>query len=88
LVLIASGFFNLDSDALNAALHAATGKLFALGAEFVLVSLPIGLLIVYAAEWLAAAFRRSKWIERALNYSFAAIFTAFAATILTAQARH
>lgn len=67
---------------------AATGKLFALGAEFVLVSLPIGLLIVYAAEWLAAAFRRSKWIERALNYSFAAIFTAFAATILTAQARH
>lgn len=67
---------------------AATGKLFALGAEFVLVSLPIGLLIVYAAEWLAAAFKRSKWIERALNYSFAAIFTAFAATILMAQARH
>ena len=27
-------------------------------------------------------------IERALNWSFAAIFTAFAATILTAQARH
>lgn len=66
----------------------ATGKLFFLGGEFVLVSLPLGILIVFAAEWLAAAFRRSRWIERALNWSFAAIFTAFAATILTAQARH
>ena len=36
----------------------------------------------------AAAFKRTKWVERALNWSFAAIFTAFAATILTAQARH
>lgn len=67
---------------------AATGKLFFLGGEFVLVSLPLGILIVFAAEWLAAAFRRSRWVERALNWSFAAIFTAFAATILTAQARH
>ena len=40
------------------------------------------------ADGLAAAFRSSKWVERALNWSFAAIFTAFAATILTAQARH
>ena len=43
---------------------------------------------VLAADWLAAAFKRSKWVERVLNWSFAAIFTAFAATILTAQARH
>lgn len=66
----------------------ATGKLFALGVEFVLVSLPIGLLIVYAAEWLAAAFKRSRWIERALNWGFAAVFASFAAIILTAQAKH
>jgi len=67
---------------------AATGKLFFLGAEFVVLSIPLGIATVLAAEWLAAAFRRTKWVERALNWSFAAIFTAFAATILTAQARH
>lgn len=66
----------------------ATSKLFFLGFEFVLLSIPLGLVTVLAADWLAAAFKRSKWVERALNWSFAAIFTAFAATILTAQARH
>lgn len=67
---------------------AVTGKLFFLGAEFVVLSIPLGIATVFAAEWLAAAFKRTKWMERALNWSFAAIFTAFAATILTAQARH
>ena len=67
---------------------AAAGKLLFLGAQFVVLSIPLGFLIVFAAEKLAGAFRRSKWVERVLNWSFAAIFTAFAATILTAQARH
>lgn len=67
---------------------AAVEKLFFLGAEFIVISIPLGILTVLAASWLAAAFRRTKWVERALNWSFAAIFTAFAATILTAQARH
>lgn len=67
---------------------AAAGKLFFLGAEFVLLSIPLGVATVFAAEWLAAAFKRTKWVERILNWSFAAIFTAFAATILTAQAQH
>lgn len=66
---------------------AATGKLFFLGAEFVLLSIPPGLATVLAAGWLANAFRRSRWVERALNWSFAGIFTGFAVTILTAQAR-
>lgn len=66
----------------------ATGKLFFLGGEFLLLSVPLGIATVLAAEWLAAAFKRTKWVEKALNWSFAAIFTAFAATILTAQARH
>ena len=67
---------------------AATVKLFFLGGEFVLLSIPLGIATVFAAGWLAAAFKRTKWVERALNWSFAAIFTAFAATILTAQTRH
>ncbi len=67
---------------------AATGKLFFLGVEFVVISIPLGIATVLAADCLAAAFKRTKWMERALNWSFAAIFTAFAVTILTAQARH
>ncbi|WP_417307524.1 LysE family translocator [Devosia sp.] len=67
---------------------AASSKLFFLGAEFIVVSIPSGVLTVLAAGWLVDAFRRTRWVERTLNYSFAAIFTAFAATILTAQARH
>ena len=67
---------------------AAAGKLLFLGVQFVVLSIPMGVLIVFAAEGLAAAFRRSRWIEKTINWSFAAIFTAFAATILTAQARH
>lgn len=66
----------------------ATGKLFCLGAEFVLLSIPLGVATVFAAGWLAAAFKRTRWIERSLNWCFAGVFTAFAATILTAQARH
>jgi len=66
----------------------APAKLFFLGAEFILISLPLMVLIVVFAQWIADAFRRTKWVERTINYSFAAIFTAFAATILTAQARH
>src|SRR6218665_2639027 len=43
----------------------ATTKLFFLGFEFVLLSIPLGLVTVLAADWLAAAFKRSKWVERA-----------------------
>ncbi len=63
-------------------------KLFVFGFEFVVISIPLMVATVFAADWLVAAFRRSKWVERALNWGFAAVFTAFAATILTAQARH
>ena len=44
-------------------------------------------LTAYFAQLIADAFRRTKWVERALNWSFAAIFTAFAATILFAEGR-
>lgn len=66
----------------------APGKLFFLGAEFIVISVPLMVVTVAFAQWIADAFRRTKWVERTINYSFAAIFTAFAATILTAQARH
>lgn len=67
---------------------AAPQKLFFLGAEFIAISIPLMVLTVYFAQWIADAFRKTKWVERAINWSFAGIFTIFAATILTAQARH
>lgn len=67
---------------------AAPGKLFFLGAEFIVVSLPVTLAMIYGASGLIRLFTRSRWVERALNWSFAGVFTAFAAVILTAEARH
>ena len=43
--------------------------------------------IVFGAKWLTQTLMRSPRIQKALNYSFAAVFTAFALTILTAEAR-
>ncbi len=65
----------------------AAGKLFFLGAEFILLSIPLAILTVLAADWLAGLFRKSIWVERLLNWSFAAVFTGFAATILLAEGR-
>jgi threonine/homoserine/homoserine lactone efflux protein len=65
----------------------ATQKLLFLGAEFVLVSLPIMFAIVFGAQWLTGTLMRSPRLQKMLNYSFAAVFAAFAVTILTAEAR-
>lgn len=67
---------------------AAPQKLVFLGAEFILISIPLAIAMVYFAGWLAGAFTRSRWIERVLNWGFAGVFATFAAVILTAQARH
>lgn len=67
---------------------AAPEKLFFLGAEFIAVSIPLMILTVLLAEQLTRLLTRTKWVQRALNYSFAAVFTTFAVVILTAQARH
>jgi threonine/homoserine/homoserine lactone efflux protein len=66
----------------------APGKLFFLGAEFIVVSIPFGILTVLAAEQVARLLTRTKWVQKALNWSFAAVFTTFAGVILSAQARH
>ena len=66
----------------------APGKLFFLGAEFIVVSIPFGVLTVVLAAQVAHVLTRSRWVQRALNWSFAGVFTTFAGIILTAQARH
>ena len=65
----------------------AAGKLIFLGVEFVIVSLPIVVAIVLFAEWLTRMLKENAWVGKALNWSFAAVFMAFAATILLAEGR-
>ena len=66
---------------------AAPAKLFFLGAEFIVVSIPLAILMVVAAEKLAGVLQTNVWVGRALNWTFAGVFTAFAATILLAEGR-
>ncbi|WP_375450853.1 LysE family translocator [uncultured Devosia sp.] len=66
---------------------AAPAKLFFLGAEFILVSIPLAIAMVLAAEKLAGVLQTNVWVSRALNWTFASVFTAFAATILLAEGR-
>ncbi|MEO5808089.1 LysE family translocator [Devosia sp.] len=65
----------------------APGKLFFLGAEFILVSIPLAVAMVFAAERLTKVLTANKWVQRALNWTFASVFTAFAVTILFAEGR-
>jgi threonine/homoserine/homoserine lactone efflux protein len=65
----------------------ATGKLFFLGAMFILIAVPIIVPMILAADRLAAALARSRVITRILDWSIAGIFGAFAARILATAAR-
>lgn len=66
---------------------AAASKLLFLGVEFIVVSLPVVIATVLFAEWLTRTLRDNLWVSRALNWSFATVFLAFAATILLAEGR-
>lgn len=66
---------------------AASAKLVFLGIEFVVLSIPIILATVLGAHWLSETLMRSERIQKILNWSFAAVFATFAATILFAEAR-
>jgi threonine/homoserine/homoserine lactone efflux protein len=65
----------------------AGGKMLFLGLEFIIVSLPPNVAMIYAAGWLAKTLATQKWVSRALNWTFAGVFLGFAATILVAEGR-
>ena len=66
---------------------AAASKLLFLSVEFIIVSLPVVIATVLFAEWLTRTLQDNQWVAKALNWSFAAVFMAFAATILLAEGR-
>lgn len=65
----------------------APGKLFFLGALFVVMSLLVTTPMVLAAEKFAAAMKASPKVTRIVDWLFAGVFSAFALKIITAQAK-
>ncbi|ASY58544.1 LysE family translocator [Sinorhizobium sp. CCBAU 05631] len=66
---------------------AVTGKLLFLGFFFIAIGMPVNALVVLAADWLAAWLQRNRRAMRALDYSFAGVFSVFAVKIFLTQAR-
>lgn len=64
-----------------------TGKLLVLGLSFIVVSLPVTLGVVLAADRLSGWLQRNPGIVRGIDYTFAAVFSLFAVKILFTQAR-
>ncbi|ODT06893.1 MAG: threonine transporter RhtB [Mesorhizobium sp. SCN 65-20] len=65
----------------------APGKLFFLGAMFIVLSLPVTAPMVIAADKFAGLLKKSPRVTRIVDYLFAGVFSAFALKILTAQAK-
>lgn len=64
----------------------APGKLVFLGLFFLVVAIPIILPMIFAANRFAAFLQNSPRFNRALDWTLAGVFSAFAVKILTAQA--
>jgi threonine/homoserine/homoserine lactone efflux protein len=66
---------------------AVTHKLLFLGFFFILIGMPVNMLFALTADWLAGWLQRNKGVLRGLDYTFAGVFSIFAAKIFFTQAR-
>ena len=66
---------------------AVTGKLLFLGFFFIVAAMPVNILVILTADWLSAWLQRRKSVMRAIDYTFASVFSIFAVKILLTQAR-
>ncbi|MBB4186778.1 LysE family translocator [Sinorhizobium terangae] len=64
-----------------------TGKLLFLGFFFIVIGMPVNAMVVLAADWLAAWLQKNRRFMRALDFSFAGVFSVFAVKIFVTQAR-
>lgn len=64
-----------------------TGKLLFLGIWSIFLSLPIGLAIIFMAGVLSSWLQANLKVLRAIDYTFAGVFSIFAVKILFTQAR-
>ncbi|MBB3644809.1 threonine/homoserine/homoserine lactone efflux protein [Rhizobium sp. BK619] len=66
---------------------AVTQKLLFLGFCFILIGMPVNAGAILAADWLASWLQTNKKVLRGIDYTFAGVFSIFAAKILLTQAR-
>ena len=66
---------------------AVTQKLLFLGLCFILIGMPVNVAVVLAADWLASWLQNNRKVLRGMDYTFAGVFSIFAAKILLTQAR-
>jgi threonine/homoserine/homoserine lactone efflux protein len=64
-----------------------TGKLIFLGLWSIILSLPIGVAIIFGADFLSGWLQANRKILRGIDYTFAGVFSIFAAKILMTQAK-
>ncbi len=64
-----------------------TGKLIFLGIWSIIVALPIGIGIVFAADGLSGWLQRNRKVLRGLDYTIAGVFSLFAVKIFLTQAK-
>ena len=64
-----------------------TQKLLFLGFCFIPVGMPVNAAVVMAADWLSSWLQSNRKVLRGMDYTFAGVFSVFAAKILLTQAR-
>ncbi len=64
-----------------------TQKLLFLGFCFIVIGMPVNAAVVFAADGLSSWLQSNKKILRGMDFTFAGVFSAFAAKILLTQAR-
>ncbi len=65
--------------------HAA-GKLMFLGLFFIVLAIPVCVPMILAADRIAVRLKRSPWMIRAVDWTFAGVMGAFAVRLLAARA--
>lgn len=66
---------------------AVTQKLLFLGFFFMVAAIPVNIVVILTADWLSAWLQRRKHVMRAIDYTFAGVFSIFAVKIFFTQAR-
>ncbi|ACI56983.1 Lysine exporter protein (LYSE/YGGA) [Rhizobium leguminosarum bv. trifolii WSM2304] len=66
---------------------AVTQKLLFLGFCFIVIGMPVNAGVILAADWLASWLQTNRKVLRGIDYTFAGVFSIFAAKILLTQAR-
>ncbi|KAA1179410.1 LysE family translocator [Rhizobium tropici] len=66
---------------------AVTHKLLFLGFFFIIVGVPVNIIVVLAADKLSSWLQNNRRVLRGLDYTFAGVFSIFAAKIFFTQAR-